>query len=110
MDRYKNPYVPGAGTRPPEISGRQDIIETAENTLERIKNGIPEKSMILVGLRGVGKTVLLNKIREIAETKGYLTEVMEAQEGKPFIEVITPVFFRSDLIDALRAKNAICSH
>ena len=98
MDRYKNPYVPGAGTRPPEISGRQDIIETAENTLERIKNGIPEKSMILVGLRGVGKTVLLNKIREIAETKGYLTEVMEAQEGKPFIEVITP-FIRRCLLE-----------
>ncbi len=58
MDKSQNPYAPGAGTSPPELSGRQHIVETVEITLKRIKNGRSEKNIILVGLRGVGKTVL----------------------------------------------------
>ena len=62
MDPRRNPYAPGAGTPPPELAGRDALIEDAGVALDRIRNGLAAKSMLMVGLRGVGKTVLLNRI------------------------------------------------
>ncbi|MFC6343141.1 ATP-binding protein, partial [Nocardioides hankookensis] len=60
MDPIRNPYAPGAGQRPPELAGRDRELQQFEVTLERVAAGRPERSMVLSGLRGVGKTVLLN--------------------------------------------------
>ena len=96
MDRIKNPYAPGAGTPPPELAGRHEVIEAASIALKRVSQNRPERSIILVGLRGVGKTVLLNKINQIASAEGYLTEFVEAHEGKSLPELLVP-FLRSAL-------------
>lgn len=82
MDRAKNPFSPGAGTPPPALAGRSLILEDALIALERVKNGRAEKSMILVGLRGVGKTVLLGEIQSLAETQGYKVTFIEAHESR----------------------------
>jgi hypothetical protein len=70
MDPIKNPFSPGAGSPPPELVGRDPILEQARILLGRIKAGRPEKSMLLTGLRGVGKTVLLNDIERMAKAGG----------------------------------------
>ena len=62
MDPRRNPYAPGAGAPPPELAGRDRLIETASIALDRIRNGLAAQSLLMVGLRGVGKTVLLNRI------------------------------------------------
>lgn len=82
MDRAKNPFSPGAGSPPPELAGRSLILDNAMVALERVKNGRAEKSMILVGLRGVGKTVLLGEIQQLAEEQGYKTTFIEAHESR----------------------------
>lgn len=64
MDPLRNPFSPGAGVRPPELAGRESIIDAAILALERIRRGRQEKSQMLLGLRGVGKTVLLNLRQE----------------------------------------------
>ncbi len=66
MDPIRNPYAPGAGQRPPELAGRDRELEQFAVTLERVAAGRPERSMVLSGLRGVGKTVLLNALRSQA--------------------------------------------
>lgn len=66
MDPVSNPYAPGAGQRPPELAGRDEQLEAFAVVLERIARGRPERSMVLTGLRGVGKTVLLNALRSAA--------------------------------------------
>src|ERR1700712_2620429 len=66
MDPIRNPYAPGAGQRPPELAGRDRELQQFEVTLERIAAGRPDRSMVLSGLRGVGKTVLLNALRRLA--------------------------------------------
>src|SRR3990167_4782874 len=93
MNRAKNPFSPGAGTPPPELAGRSAILEDAMVALERVKNGRAEKSMILVGLRGVGKTVLLGEIQRLAETAGYRVAFIEAHESrqkKSLAELLVP--------------------
>jgi len=69
MDPRSNPYAPGAGSPPPELAGRDELLERASIALDRIRAGLAAKSLLLVGLRGVGKTVLLNRIRNDAEAK-----------------------------------------
>ncbi len=64
MDPLKNPYSPGAGAPPPELVGRDAVLQLAEILLGRIKNNRPEKSLLMIGLRGVGKTVLLIEIQK----------------------------------------------
>lgn len=81
MDPRNNPYTPGAGTPPLELAGREQIVEQAHITLDRIAAGRPGRSVLLLGLRGVGKTVLLNRIFNLAEERGFLTVRMEAPEG-----------------------------
>ena len=63
MDARRNPYAPGAGTPPQELAGRDELIERAAIALDRIRIGRPARSLVLYGLRGVRKTVLLNRIR-----------------------------------------------
>lgn len=82
MDRAKNPFSPGAGSPPPAFAGRSILLGDAMVALERVKNGRAEKSMILVGLRGVGKTVLLGEIQRVAEAQGYRVIFIEAHESR----------------------------
>lgn len=90
MDALTNPYSPGAGTPPPELAGRDAVLESARVALGRIRLGRPSKSLILVGLRGVGKTVLLNRIRELAENDGYKAVLVEAHENKSLPSLLLP--------------------
>jgi GTPase SAR1 family protein len=83
MDPRTNPFSPGAGTQPPELAGRDSILEKANIALARIRSGRSSKSLILVGLRGVGKTVLLNRICDRAKAEGYKEVLIEAHENKP---------------------------
>lgn len=82
MDPIKNPFSPGAGSPPPELAGRSTILEQARILLGRVKASRPEKSILLTGLRGVGKTVLLNEIERMASGEGYRTLPLEAHEDK----------------------------
>jgi hypothetical protein len=90
MNPMENPFSPGAGSPPPELAGRGPLLEQARITLGRVKAGRPERSFLLVGLRGVGKTVLLNRIRELAESAGYRSVLLEAHEGKPLATLLLP--------------------
>ena len=81
MDTYRNPFNPGAGVSPPELAGRADVLEQAITALERVKRGRHAKSLMVLGLRGVGKTVVLNKISKQADERGYLVELVEARDG-----------------------------
>ena len=82
MDRRTNPYAPGAGTPPPELAGRNELIEDAEIALYRTRNGLSAKSLLMVGLRGVGKTVLLNRILLDATEQGFECVLIEAPEDR----------------------------
>lgn len=82
MDPVRNPFAPGAGTPPPELAGRSELIDEATVALRRTQAGRPTQSPILVGLRGVGKTVLLVKMNELAEKEGFHAISVEAHEGK----------------------------
>ena len=90
MDPIRNPYAPGAGTRPPEMAGRDETLEKARVALERIRAGRSSRSLIMVGLRGVGKTVLLDRMREDAEANGILALQMEAPENRSLPALIAP--------------------
>ena len=90
MDPVRNPFAPGAGSRPPELAGRESILRDAEIAVQRALMGRPNRSQMLLGLRGVGKTVLLNKIEEIAERSGHITSFIEAPEGKALSELLVP--------------------
>jgi AAA ATPase domain len=90
MDPALNPYAPGAGTPPPELTGRGQLLENARIALTRMRNGLPTKSFILVGLRGVGKTVLLNRVEDQAREAGYLTSLIEAHEEKSLPALLLP--------------------
>ena len=79
MDPVRNPYAPGAGQRPPELAGRDREIQQFEVVLERVARARPERSMVLTGLRGVGKTVLLNTFRSMALQKLWGTGKLEAR-------------------------------
>ncbi len=79
MDPVRNPYAPGAGQRPPELAGRDRELEQFDVTLERVAGGRPERSLVLSGLRGVGKTVLLNALRSRAGRRAWGTGKLEAR-------------------------------
>lgn len=90
MDPRRNPYAPGAGTPPPELAGRDSLIEDAGVALDRIRNGLAAKSMLMVGLRGVGKTVLLNRICHDARCRGFTTLLTEAPEDRSLPGLLIP--------------------
>ncbi len=90
MDPVRNPFAPGAGTPPPELAGREDVLDTLDVSLQRVALGRPAQSSILVGLRGVGKTVLLVRVQAMADAHGYRTLRVEAHEGKTLTDLLLP--------------------
>ena len=90
MNPIRNPYAPGAGTPPPELAGRDEIITAANIALERTRIGRSSKSLLMVGLRGVGKTVLLDRIRENAEANNIYALRIEAPEGRSLPSILAP--------------------
>lgn len=90
MDPVTNPFAPGAGTPPPELAGRSELRESVRIVLERVRRGLPTKSVLMVGLRGVGKTVLLDRMREDAEGLGLHTVRLEAPEGRSLPALLAP--------------------
>jgi len=90
VDKIRNPFSPGAGSPPPELAGRDSILEQARVLLGRVLAKRPEKSLLLTGLRGVGKTVLLNEIDRMAQASGYRTILIEAHEGKSLAVLLSP--------------------
>ena len=108
MDPVRNPFAPGAGSRPPELAGRQLIIEDARVALERALLGKPGRSQMFLGLRGVGKTVLLNTVEAMARERGHLTSIIEAPESKSLGELLLPrvhqVLRKLSVTDHAKAK------
>lgn len=90
MNPITNPYTPGAGTQPRELAGRDELRNKVRICLERLRIGNSAKSVIMVGLRGVGKTVLLDKMRQDAEAAGIHTVRIEVPENKSLPAVIAP--------------------
>lgn len=90
MDAIANPYAPGAGTPPPELAGRDELREQVRVAIERLRRGLPSKSILMVGLRGVGKTVLLDRMRDDAEATGIHTLRIEAPEGRSLPALLAP--------------------
>ena len=105
MDPRKNPYAPGAGSPPPELAGRGPILEAASIALDRLRNGLHARSVMLVGLRGVGKTVLLNRMHTDAQVKGYATAVLESPEDRSLPALLVPTL-RVALLKLDRAHAA----
>lgn len=94
MDPVRNPFAPGAGNPPPELAGRQEILRQAEIVFDRTLLGRHAKSFMLVGLRGVGKTVLLNRIGQIAEQRKLRWHLIESPEDKPLPDLLVPALRR----------------
>ena len=90
MDPITNPFAPGAGTPPPELAGRDELRETLRIAIERVRRGLPTKSLLMVGLRGVGKRVLLDRVRNDAEGAGIQTLPVEAPEGRSLPAILAP--------------------
>ncbi len=90
MDPYRNPFAPGAGSRPPELAGRDSVLETARTSCGRALNGRSTRSIMLLGLRGTGKTVLLNEIGRHAEREGLLVSRVESPEGERLARLLYP--------------------
>lgn len=90
MNPLTNPFSPSAGNQPPELAGRDELLQQVEVLLARVKAGRSEQSMFMVGLRGVGKTVLLNRVREMAAGQGYQALLIEAHESKPLPLMLLP--------------------
>ncbi len=90
MDPIRNPYTPGAGTAPPELAGRDELREKVRICIERLRIGNSAKSVIMVGLRGVGKTVLLDRMRFDAEASGIHTARIEVPENRSLPALLAP--------------------
>lgn len=90
MDRRRNPYAPGAGLQPPELAGRDKLLKEAMIDMDRVLDARPTKGMMMLGLRGVGKTVLLNRLHGMAEEKGFRTAKVEAPEGGMLPQLLAP--------------------
>ncbi len=103
MDPRLNPFAPGAGTPPPELAGRDDLLERAAVALDRIRAGRSARSFILYGLRGVGKTVLLNRMRLDAEARGMASVSTEVPEGRSLPALLIPAL-RATLLRLSRGE------
>ncbi|MFF5866298.1 ATP-binding protein [Pseudomonas sp. NPDC012596] len=90
MDPYRNPFAPGAGSRPPELAGRDVVLDHARIACGRAVNGRSARSMMLLGLRGTGKTVLLNEVGKIAEDEGLLVSKVESPEEESLARLLYP--------------------
>ena len=105
MDPIRNPYSPGAGSPPPELAGRTTLRRDVEVAIARIRQGRSAKSVILVGLRGVGKTVLLDQMRLDAEQAGVQTMRLETPEDRSLPSILAPEL-RSALLQLSRVERA----
>lgn len=103
MDPRQNPYAPGAGAKPPELTGRDEVIERSAIAIDRLRDGRAARSVIFYGLRGVGKTVLLNTIRVDAEARGVATAPIEAPEGRSLPALLVPAL-RGGLLKLSRGE------
>jgi len=90
MDPILNPFAPGAGSQPPELAGRDNVRQKMKLCLGRLRIGRPAKSVMLIGLRGVGKTVLLDRMMKDAEADGMITIRIEAPEGRSLPAMLAP--------------------
>ncbi|MBU3538202.1 ATP-binding protein [Polynucleobacter sp. UK-Gri1-W3] len=110
MDPRRNPFSPGAGSAPPELSGRDKVIEDVSIALHRIRNGLSAKSILIVGLRGVGKTVLLNRLKNDAESEGLVCVQFESPENRNLPAMIVPslraALFKLNRLSGLSDKVA----
>lgn len=121
VDPVRNPFAPGAGSRPPELAGRQAIIEDARVAIERALLCKSSRSQMFLGLRGVGKTVLLNTVEGMATDRGHLTSSIEAPENKSLGEQLLPRIHqvlrklsiienaKSKIYEAMRALRSFAS-
>jgi len=91
MDPIQNPYRPGAGVKPTTLAGRDSILYKANHLFKRVRVGEPQRSLMLYGLRGVGKTVLLNSFEVDASNEGYIVEHLEMSENDDFKKVVARV-------------------
>jgi hypothetical protein len=105
MDAVRNPFAPGAGNQPPELAGRREILEQAGTVLSRAEQGRHAKSFMLIGLRGVGKTVLLVRIEWMARERGLSAVLVESPEDKPLPQLIVPPL--RQILLALDRKGAL---
>jgi hypothetical protein len=105
MDPIRNPYAPGAGTPPPELSGRDELRERVHIAIERVRLGRASKSVLIIGLRGVGKTVLLDHMRLRAERDGHYSVRIEAPEERSLPGILAPQL-RQALIKLSRFEKA----
>jgi hypothetical protein len=94
MDARKNPFAPGAGSPPPELAGRASILNHAELALDRLRNGLHVKSLVMTGLRGTGKTCIINSIHQFYQSAGCPAATVEAVDGKTLAELICPALRR----------------
>jgi AAA ATPase domain len=95
VDAYRNPYTPGAGSRPAALTGRNEEIDRFRIVLGRLSNGAPEQGLVIHGLRGVGKTVLLNKLEEVAIEASWATSFGEIRRGDDFRAVMARALFNA---------------
>ena len=111
MDPIRNPFAPGAGSQPPELAGRAQIIDEASISIQRIIAGRTGRPQMILGLRGVGKTVLLNKILEIADSHGHVTSFIEAQDQNILSQMLVPRINQTlrRLSNIERAKDYVTS-
>jgi len=108
MDPVRNPFAPGAGSQPPQLAGREDIITQAKISIKRVAQNRNAQSQILLGLRGTGKTVLLNKIERLAEEQDCLTSFIEAPDVDTLARMLFPrlqqVLYKLSLSESAKAK------
>lgn len=115
MDPRRNPFVPSAGVRPPEFAGRAALVEQASIAFDRIKTGLHANSMLLLGLRGVGKTVLLNALHENAKAKGFETIKMEVPDdsgghlARCLVPGLSVILRRLDRISSMEHKLSLAA-
>ncbi len=105
MNRFQNPFAPGAGTRPPEVAGRARELEEFEVILAKARRGVPERSILVTGLRGVGKTVLLNEFDRIAQQAGWFTNFREIPRDSRTFRTTTTEMCRKILLAMSRREQ-----
>lgn len=109
---FGNPYTPGAGCVPPFLAGRDSMLNSAQSALEHLKEGYPQRSILFYGLRGVGKTALLNAIEEFADNLGVTNAHIEATEDRQFIKRLVTVLGRCarsiSVTEALKEMRSRC--
>jgi hypothetical protein len=109
VDPVRNPFAPGAGQRPPELAGRDREVKAFDVVLERVARGRPERSLVLTGLRGVGKTVLLGELRSMAVRAGWGAGKIEARPDAELRRPLSAALHRAvrDLAVRHRAPDRV---